>query len=164
MRVLVAAVHPSGVIGIDQQIPWHFPADLKRFKRITMGNPIVMGRNTHASIGRLLPGRENRVVTSHPGELLPGAIPFRSLEAAITDPCAVIGGRRIYAEAMEKGLVDVLDICWIPDVPLPTGEQVVHFPELGPGWEGKAPRALPEDARLSVQRFVRRGWSDGAAG
>ena len=60
---LVVAVADSGVIGRDNSLPWHLPADLQRFKRITMGKPILMGRKTFESIGKPLPGRENIVVT-----------------------------------------------------------------------------------------------------
>ena len=60
---LIVAVADSGVIGRDNSLPWHLPADLQRFKRITMGKPILMGRKTFESIGKPLPGRENIVVT-----------------------------------------------------------------------------------------------------
>ena len=60
---LIVAVADSGVIGRDNTLPWHLPEDLKRFKRITMGKPIVMGRKTYESIGKPLPGRQNIVVT-----------------------------------------------------------------------------------------------------
>ena len=64
MRVsLIVARADNGVIGIDNKLPWHLPCDLKYFKRVTMGKPVVMGRKTFESIGRPLPGRTNVVVT-----------------------------------------------------------------------------------------------------
>lgn len=159
-RVLIAAVHPSGVIGIDNRIPWHFPADLRRFKRLTMGQPLVMGRRTWESIGRPLPGRTMRVVTSQPLVGPQGVETFSSVAEAVNDPCFVIGGRGVYAEAMERGLVDALDICWVPDVPLPSGETVVRFPEIGAGWRPGPREPLAEDPRLEIQRFHR---SDGTS-
>lgn len=60
---LIVAASDNGVIGRDNALPWHLPEDLKRFKRLTMGKPIVMGRKTFESIGRVLPGRQNIVVT-----------------------------------------------------------------------------------------------------
>ncbi|MGB0513624.1 MAG: dihydrofolate reductase, partial [Wenzhouxiangellaceae bacterium] len=61
--VLVAAMGRNRVIGLDGGMPWHLPADLKHFKRVTQGHPVVMGRKTHESIGRALPGRANVVVS-----------------------------------------------------------------------------------------------------
>ncbi len=63
MVTLIVAVADSGVIGRDNALPWHLPEDLKRFKRITLGKPVVMGRKTFESIGKPLPGRQNIVVT-----------------------------------------------------------------------------------------------------
>ena len=63
MISFVVAMDKNKVIGKDNQLPWHIPADLKFFKKVTMGNPIVMGRKTYESIGKPLPGRENIIVT-----------------------------------------------------------------------------------------------------
>ena len=60
---LIVAVSRNGVIGLNNQLPWHLPEDLKYFKSVTMGKPIVMGRKTYDSIGRPLPGRTNIVIT-----------------------------------------------------------------------------------------------------
>ena len=60
---LIVAVSRNGVIGVDNQLPWHLPEDLKYFKSVTMGKPIIMGRKTYDSIGRPLPGRTNIVIT-----------------------------------------------------------------------------------------------------
>ena len=102
---LVAAVAANGVIGRDGQLPWHLPEDLKHFKRLTLGHPVIMGRRTWESLGRALPGRDNIVVTRTAGYEAPGAAVASSLEAALA-LCAgesvvfVIGGRQLFAECL----------------------------------------------------------------
>ena len=102
---LVAAVAANGVIGRNGQLPWHLSGDLKHFKRLTLGHPVIMGRRTWESLGRALPGRDNIVVTRTPGYEAPGAAVASSLEAALV-LCAdeqrvfVIGGQQLFAESM----------------------------------------------------------------
>ena len=93
------------VIGAKGGIPWHLPEELKRFKVLTMGHHLIMGRKTWDSIGRLLPGRETVIVTRQPGFQVPGATVTHSLESAISacgeDPeIFVIGGAQIIVEAL----------------------------------------------------------------
>lgn len=102
---LVAAVASNGVIGRDGRLPWHLPEDLRHFKRLTLGHPIIMGRRTWESLGRPLPGRENIVVTHRAGYDAPGAAVANSLEAALAlcagEPVAfVIGGQQLFAESL----------------------------------------------------------------
>ncbi|MCX7962780.1 MAG: dihydrofolate reductase [Burkholderiales bacterium] len=102
---LVAAVAANGVIGAGGRVPWHLPEDLKHFKSLTLGHPVIMGRRTWESLGRALPGRENIVVTRRPGYEAPGASVAASLEAAIAlcagEPVVfVIGGAELYAAAL----------------------------------------------------------------
>lgn len=102
---LVAAVAANGVIGAGGRVPWHLPEDLKHFKSLTLGHPVIMGRRTWESIGRPLPGRENIVVTRRPGFEAPGASVAASLEAALAlclgEPVVfVIGGAELYAAAL----------------------------------------------------------------
>lgn len=102
---LVAAVAANGVIGRDGRLPWHLPEDLKHFKRLTLGHPIIMGRRTWESLGGLLPGREHIVVTRTPGYAAPGAAVANSFDAALVlcaaEPIVfVIGGRELFAEAL----------------------------------------------------------------
>src|SRR5256885_8405072 len=80
---LVAAVAANSVIGRNGQLPWHLPEDLKHFKRLTLGHPVIMGRRTWQSLGRPLPGRDNIVVTRTAGYDAPGAAVASSLEAAL---------------------------------------------------------------------------------
>ena len=93
------------VIGRDGGLPWRLPADLARFRALTMGKPIIMGRRTHESIGRVLDGRHNIVLSRHRGFQVPGCTVAPSLEAALeaassTAEIAVIGGASIFAEAL----------------------------------------------------------------
>ena len=93
------------VIGAGGRIPWHLPNELQLFKRITMGHPIIMGRKTYESIGRLLPGRTTVIVTRQPAYEVPGALVAHSLGEAI-DQCArdeelfVIGGAELFRQAL----------------------------------------------------------------
>lgn len=102
---LVAAVAANGVIGVAGRLPWHLPEDLKHFKKLTLGHPIIMGRRTWESLGKALPGRENIVVTSQPGYEAPGAAVASSLGAALAlcagEPVAfVIGGERLFVDTL----------------------------------------------------------------
>jgi dihydrofolate reductase len=102
---IVAAVARNRVIGRDNAMPWHIPGELARFRQLTMGHTIIMGRRTHESIGRPLPGRRNLVVSRDPGFAAAGCEVVSSLQAAIS-ACAdaaevfVIGGAQIYAMAI----------------------------------------------------------------
>ena len=101
MITLIVAVADSGVIGRDNGLPWHLPEDLKRFKRLTLGKPIVMGRRTFDSIGKPLPDRQNIVVTRDPN-YRPGGVsvvhdPDAALRAAGAAPeIMVIGGAELF--------------------------------------------------------------------
>jgi dihydrofolate reductase len=102
---LVAAVARNGVIGAEGQLPWHLPEDLRHFRKITLGHPVIMGRRTWESLGKLLPGRANIVVSRRPGFEAPGASVAASIEGAIAlcmgEPVVfVIGGADIYAAAL----------------------------------------------------------------
>lgn len=97
---MVAALALNGVIGRDGDLPWRLPADLKRFKKLTLGHPILMGRTTYESIGRPLPGRRN-LVLSRKGFSADGIEVFSALDKAIdavgaVDELMVIGGARVY--------------------------------------------------------------------
>jgi dihydrofolate reductase len=93
------------VIGKDGALPWHLPEDLRRFKQLTMGHHILMGRKTWESIGRLLPGRHHVIISRTPGYSVPGAKVVGSFDAAIAaagddSEIFVIGGGEIYALAL----------------------------------------------------------------
>jgi dihydrofolate reductase len=103
--VLVVAATDAGVIGRDGALPWHLPADLRRFKAMTLGKPILMGRRTFDSIGRPLPGRTNLVLTRSRDWHADGVVVVRSFEEALQRAAGapelmVIGGAELYRLAL----------------------------------------------------------------
>lgn len=104
---LIAALSSNQVIGNNQQLPWHLSADLKKFKAITMGHPILMGRYTFESIGRPLPGRQNLIVSRSLQADIEGCIVFNDLEAALIycrkyPELFVIGGASLYESLLPQ--------------------------------------------------------------
>ena len=110
---LIAALAENRVIGRDNTLPWRLPNDLKYFKAVTLGKPVIMGRKTWESLGRPLPGRTNIVITRQAGYAPAGAKVVASLDAAIRlaesvalidgqDECVVIGGAEIYALVLPR--------------------------------------------------------------
>lgn len=99
---LIVAMASNRVIGLNNQMPWHLSADLKKFKSITMGKPIVMGRKTFESIGRPLPGRTNIIISRNPDYRQAGCIVVNDLDSALAsagqqaDEIFVIGGSALY--------------------------------------------------------------------
>ena len=107
--VLVVAVAENGVIGKNGQLPWKIPGDLKRFQKLTMGKPVIMGRLTYESMGGPLKGRTNIVLTTNPNYKAEGATVVTSLKDAIslaakdnTDEIAIIGGNVVFAETLPR--------------------------------------------------------------
>ncbi|MPR33081.1 dihydrofolate reductase [Salmonirosea aquatica] len=114
---ILVAVSNNGVIGRDNQLLWRLPDDLKRFKQLTQGHPIIMGRKTFESIGKPLPGRTSIVITRSPGYIAEGTYVVNSLEEALTvarqhhsEEAFIIGGGEIYRQVQEKKLADRLYI------------------------------------------------------
>lgn len=102
---IIVATDRNRLIGRDNELPWHLPADLKHFRAITMGKPIVMGRRTHESIGKPLPGRSNIVITRDRSYQAPGCTVVHSVEAALAaaehaEEIMVIGGARLYEQLL----------------------------------------------------------------
>ena len=114
---LIAAVSQNRVIGTaDGQMPWpRIDADLRRFQKLTNGKPMVMGRTTFDSIGRVLPGRRSIVITRNPNWTHEGAEVANSVQAALDlagdEPVMVIGGGTIYEQTID--LADRLEITWV---------------------------------------------------
>jgi dihydrofolate reductase len=108
MRIsIIVAMTPQRVIGKGGDMPWHLPAELQHFKGITMGRPIVMGRRTHESIGRPLPGRQHIVVTRERGYESEGVHVVHSLDQAIAaagdaPELMIIGGATLYRQALDR--------------------------------------------------------------
>jgi dihydrofolate reductase len=144
---IIVAADEQGGIGRNGGLPWHLPEDLKRFKALTLGKPIVMGRRTWDSIGRPLPGRRNLVVSRRAGFAPDGVEVFGSLEAALAaassqpETC-VIGGADIYAQALPHASVIHLTRVHA------AVEADTHFPPLDPAqWEEVARDDRPADER-----------------
>ncbi len=99
------AMDRNRLIGRDNGLPWHLPPDLKRFKALTLGKPVIMGRKTHESIGRPLPGRRNIVISRNPSYKAAGCEVAGSLEQAIAmtadvEEAVIIGGTALFASAL----------------------------------------------------------------
>jgi dihydrofolate reductase len=138
---LIAAVAENNVIGDGHAMPWRLSSDLKRFRRLTVGKPVIMGRKTWQSIGKPLQGRTNIVVTRQPGFSADSALVAPSLDAALRlaeseapDEIMVIGGGEIYAEAMARA-----DRLYVTHVAAsPAGS--VWFPAIDPAiWQADGP-------------------------
>jgi dihydrofolate reductase len=110
---LIAAMGKNRVIGRDNTLPWHLPEDLKYFRSMTWGKPIVMGRKTFDSLGRPLPGRTNIVITNKAGLQIPGASVYTSIDAALlqasrqavldgVEEVMVIGGETLYRQMLDR--------------------------------------------------------------
>jgi len=105
MISLIAAMARNRIIGKDNDMPWHLPADLAHFKRVTMGKPVIMGRRTYESIGFPLPGRKNVVITRNADYAPEGIVIVDSIEAALSevgdaDEVMIIGGGQLYREML----------------------------------------------------------------
>lgn len=115
-RVLIAAVARNGIIGYNDGMPWHVPADFAHFKATTMGGVLIMGRTTVEGMGRLLPGRRTIVLSRNPEYTFPGAQTATSLDDAFAiagaEPTYVAGGRAVYEQAFPY--VDHMLISRIP--------------------------------------------------
>lgn len=147
MLTIIVAVADNGIIGSANQLPWRLPDDLKRFKALSLGKPIVMGRKTFDSIGKPLPGRLNIVVSRQAGLQIPGCSVVTSLEQAIATAqpageIVIVGGADIYRQALPQ--VSTIHLTRVhASVP---GD--VYFPELAPNeWREVATEYHPADER-----------------
>ena len=145
MRItLIAALAANRVIGKDNALPWRLPADLKRFKALTMGHPILMGRKTFESIGRPLPGRRNLVITRNRGYQAPGCDVVHSLDAALAacngaEEIFNIGGAELFCEFMARAhRLELTEIHAVFD-----GD--VFFPELAKSEWRESAREIHRD-------------------
>jgi dihydrofolate reductase len=131
MVTIIAAIANNNALGKDNDLIWHLPADLKRFKKVTSGHHIIMGRNTFESIGKPLPNRTTVIITRNESYSADGCIVVNSLEEAIEvskndENIFIIGGAQIYKQAIEKNLADQLDITKVHH----SFEADVYFPEI----------------------------------
>lgn len=164
---MIAALSQNGVIGCQGQLPWHYPADLKRFAKTTRGAPMIMGRKTWDSLPKKpLPGRPHIVLsrTPAPKDLPAGVAWTNSWAAAWRAACDawsasagsyiwVIGGADLFALAMPHAAH--LDLTFVPDE-ISTQEGLVFFPQWDESvWSKISSSPLPEDPRLLHQTFER---------
>ena len=163
--VLLAAVAENGVIGRDNALPWRLSTDLKRFKALTLGKPVVMGRKTYLSIGSPLPERTNIVITRDKNFRAQGVMVANSVDAALdmaraearrrgANEIVVIGGTEIFAQTM--ALADRLEITHVHARP----EGDVYFPAIDPKlWRETARSERPagprDDASVSFVTYER---------
>ena len=150
---ILVAVSPEGIIGKDNSIPWHYSADLKRFKRLTVGKTVIMGRKTWESLPiKPLPERRNIVITRSDFDDVDC---FKSINDAL-DTCDgdiwFIGGAGIYKEALD--VADIIDMTLVPDNI--SGEGCVSFPELGNEWKAGDVEVLEDDNKLKHKIYTRR--------
>lgn len=134
MISIIAAVAQNGVIGGGNAMLWHIREDFKRFKAITTGHPVIMGRKTYESLGRPLPNRTNIVITRNAALEIEGCKVVGSLDEALSlcsgeEEIFIIGGGEIYRQAM--GVADKLYITLVHN----SYEGDTRFPEIGSEWE-----------------------------
>lgn len=149
---LVVAVAANGVIGSGGTLPWHIPADLRRFKALTMGKPMVMGRKTFDSLPGLLPGRRHIVLTRDPDWRAEGAETAHDLDSALAlanaPEIAVIGGAEIFALALPRaGRLELTEVK--ADIPGDT-----FMPPLGDDWSEEFREEHPAESDRPPFAFV----------
>jgi dihydrofolate reductase len=155
----IVAVSPEWVIGLHNEVPWRHSGDFRRFKRVTLGSTVIMGRLTWESMNRKpLPGRRNLVVTSRPDpavecffDLLSALQEARS-SAGVPVDTWFIGGARIYREAMAH--VDLLDVTFVPDHV--TDPDAVRFPAIDEAVFEPGPLVPHEEEEGLWRRVYRR--------
>ena len=148
ISMIVAMAHDR-VIGKDNQMPWHLPADLAHFKRVTLGKPVLMGRKTFESIGRPLPGRRNLVISRNPNYQAEGIEVVGSVEAALAllagssvEELMVIGGGHLYAEMLPSA-----DCLYLTQIDLAV-EGDTRFPAFDDGqWQRIECESHPADEK-----------------
>ncbi|MCF0215390.1 MAG: dihydrofolate reductase [Fibrobacteraceae bacterium] len=144
----IVAVSENNVIGREGHLPWHLSNDLKRFKAITTGHAIILGRKNYDDIGRPLPNRTNYVLSKQKSFDAPGCIVCASLGAALDaaraageTECFIIGGATVYSEAMP--LVGKIYLTRV----LASVEGDVFFPDMGKCWNKVSEEFIPADEK-----------------
>lgn len=158
MVTIIAAIAKNNALGKNNDLIWYLPADLKRFKKITSGHYIIMGRNTFESIGKPLPNRTTIIITRNKNYFKDGCLIANSLEQALDmaegeQQVFVIGGAQIYKYAMQHNLVDTLDITLVHH----EFEADVYFPKIDTDiWEQVEIESFTADEKNKLDySFVR---------
>ena len=152
LSIVVAIAH-NRVIGANNTMPWHLPEDLKRFKSLTFGKPVIMGRRTYDSIGRALPGRRNIVITRDANWMADGVEVVHSLDEALVliqndTEASIIGGAQLYLQAM-----DIVQSLMVTEIDLDVAGDT-FFPEINPDIWLEVSRQPQEDERGQHFDFV----------
>ncbi len=144
---LIVAMASNRVIGANNKMPWHLPADLKRFRQITWASPILMGRHTHEAIGRPLPGRTNIVVTRNVNYQAPGCLVCHNLDAAQALACQtanqlfVIGGSALY-----EAFLPLADTLYLTEIKIAFAGDTFFPPWSSEGWHEHTREDVYDDA------------------
>ncbi|EGR1464184.1 type 3 dihydrofolate reductase [Vibrio cholerae] len=146
MISMIAAMADQRIIGKDNQMPWHLPADFAWFKRCTLGKPVLMGRKTYQSIGRPLPGRHNIVISRDASLQIEGVDVVTSIEAALVkagevDEVMIIGGGSLYAACLPMA-----HKLYITEIHAKL-EGDTQFPEWGSDWLERSREHYPADEK-----------------
>lgn len=141
---MIAAMANNRVIGKDNQMPWHLPEDLRHFKAMTLGKPVVMGRKTFESIGRPLPGRHNIVVSRQQNLVIEGVTCVTSFDAAKQaagdcEELVVMGGGQLYAELLPQA-----DMLYLTEINIDTAGDT-YFPQ----WDDGSWHILNDECHVS---------------
>ena len=157
MITIIAAIGLNNELGKDNDLIWHLPADLRRFKKVTSGHTIVMGRKTFEYIGKPLPNRRSILITRNTSYHKDGCEIVHSLEDAIKliqdqEHAFIIGGAQIYKEAIDKKLVDQLDITKVHQ----NFDADVFFPSIDPtSWKEVSEETfLPDEKNQYTYSFL----------
>lgn len=155
--ILIAAAAENNALGKDNRMLWHLPDDFKRFKALTTGHPIIMGRKTLESMGRPLPNRTNIVITRQEDYRAEGCVIAHSLGDALAlcpqdEEVYIIGGGEVYRQAMDKA--DVIELTRVHT----TIDADTYFPEIDPaGWKKEAKIFHPKDEKHALE-FTFETW------
>ena len=143
---LIAAIGKNNELGKGNELLWKMPADLKHFREITSEHPVIMGRKTFESIGRLLPNRQNIIITRDENYNVEGALIAHSLEKAISlvgpysDEAFIIGGAEIYKQS-----IMLANKLYITKIDAENKDADAFFPEINSGWQEKSREEHPAD-------------------
>jgi dihydrofolate reductase len=154
---MIAAMAENRIIGKNNQMPWHLPADLKHFKSVTLGKPVIMGRKTYESIGKALPGRKNIVISNNKDYALSDAVVVHSCDLALHEAsleaseAMIIGGGAIYEAFMPKA--DSLFLTLI-ELATPGDTQFPDYEKMGSWTELEREAHLPDEKNAHAYTFV----------
>ena len=153
---MIAAMANNRVIGLDNKMPWHLPADLQHFKKVTTGKPVIMGRKTFESIGRPLPGRRNIIITRNSEYTAQGievvTTPDTALELVTTaEEVMIIGGGNIYEQFLPKA--ERLYLTFI-DLDVKGDTQFPDYNKVANWYVKEEQENHPDDKSLSSYKFV----------